>query len=265
MTGNVQKTPFGGYLNVFAETKIQQQLQLTGKALPCTVVAVSGAIITVNFQISSRFTLPQIQVPLFGPEYIRYPIQVGDKGCVFAADARLGAMTGLGGGVADLSAPGNLGALVFFPVGNKTWSAVDPNSVTIYGPNGVTLYDTGKNSSLTLTPNGIVMVGKNTITATVGNAEASIAAALISLSIGSISVQVTPAGIVLNGPVQINGPITTAGIGGSGPGNAEISGNLKIDGATNLVGTTTIEGVTFLTHEHSGVQSGSGNTGGVVP
>jgi len=46
----------------------------------------------------------------------------------------------------------NLANLVFFPIGNKNWSAVDTQAVTIYGPNGVVLRDTNSGSVITLTP-----------------------------------------------------------------------------------------------------------------
>ena len=80
MSNNAQKTPFARTQNIFAEKKIADALQLTGKALPCSVVSASGAIITVQFEIQSEFTLPQVTIPLFGPEYIRYPIKAGDSG-----------------------------------------------------------------------------------------------------------------------------------------------------------------------------------------
>lgn len=163
MVNNVQKTPLTKSLNQFAKAKIQDAIQTTGRALPCSVVSVTGAIVKVKFEVQSGFTLPQVTVPLFGPEYIRYPIQPGDKGVVFAADAYLGGMSGLGGGVADLTPRNNLAALVFFPIGNKNWSVVDPQSVTVYGPNGVVIRDMGSAVTLTLTPGGIAIKGNVSI------------------------------------------------------------------------------------------------------
>lgn len=165
---NAQKTPLGRSLNQFTERKIVDALQVTGRALPCSVVSVAGSIITVQFEVSGPFTLPHVEVPLFGPEYIRYPIKAGDMGVVFAADARLGGVSGLGGGVADLTQPSNLGSLVFFPIGNATWGSVDPNSVTIYGPNGVVLRDTGSATTMTLTPAGISVIAATQFTVSCG-------------------------------------------------------------------------------------------------
>lgn len=157
MADNSQKTPFALTMNRFASGKAQDAIQGLGKALPCSVVSVSGAIVTVKFEVQSEFTLPNVKMPLFGPEYIRYPIQAGCKGVAFPADASLAGMSGLGGGVADLTAPANLSALVFFPIGNANWSSVDPNAVTVYGPNGVVLKDTGGGTTVTLTGGGIVI------------------------------------------------------------------------------------------------------------
>lgn len=128
--------------------------------MPCSVVSVEGAIITVKFEIQDAvLTLPNVTVPLFGPEYIRYPIQKGDKGVVFSCDAYIGGMSGQGGGVAGLTQPSNLSALVFFPIGNVNWVTVDPQSVVVYGPNGVVLRDAGSACTFTLTPSGITITG----------------------------------------------------------------------------------------------------------
>ena len=137
-------------------------------------MSVSGSIITVKFEIISNFTLPQVTIPLFGPEYIRYPIKAGDKGVVFPCDVKLGGMSGLGSGVADLTSPPNLTALVFFPIGNTAWSAVDANQVTLYGPNGVTFKDTANNSSVILLPASVTIHGQNSVTITSGGVTLSL-------------------------------------------------------------------------------------------
>lgn len=168
MSNNAQKTPMGRSFNQFTERKILDALQVTGRALPCSVVSVDGAIITVQFEVTGPFTLPQVSIPLFGPEYVRYPIRPGDQGVAFAADARLGGVSGLSAGVTDLAQPANLGSLVFFPIGNATWGAVDPQSVTIYGPNGVVLRDTGSHTVMTLTPSGISVICATSFTLSVG-------------------------------------------------------------------------------------------------
>jgi len=156
MASNVQKIPLARSLNLFAERKVADYIQLTGKALPCKIEAVSGSIVTVSFQVGGPWTLPQVTVPMFGPEYIRYPTQAGDTGVVFPADASLGGITGLGGAAPVLpSLAGNLSALVFFPVASKGWSASeDANALVLYGPDGGILRTTDKTSSVTTNANG---------------------------------------------------------------------------------------------------------------
>lgn len=160
MSGNFQKTPFTESMSRFSESKAAAALQLTGRELPCSVVSVQGAIVTVKFEVQDPvITLPNVTVPLFGPEYIRYPIQPGDKGVVFSLDAYIGGMSGLGSGVASLTQPSNLSALVFFPIGNNKWVAVDPQAVVLYGPNGIVLRDTNSGCTFTLRPTGITIDG----------------------------------------------------------------------------------------------------------
>lgn len=158
MSGNAQKTPLSRSLNLVAESMASQAIQLLGKALPCSVLAVSGSIVTVGFELTNiPFTLPSVTVPMFGPEYIRYPTQVGDLGVVFPIDTYLGGISGLGGGVADLSMRANLSSLVFFPVGNKNWSApTDPNKIELYGPDGAILRTKDNTSALTVSETGMI-------------------------------------------------------------------------------------------------------------
>lgn len=145
------KTPFARSLNAVAERRSHDQHILDGKSLPCTVAQViSSGIVVVNFEVNAGvLTLPQIKVPILAPEYIRYPIQVGDRGLCVAADARLGGLSGLGSGTPDLSRPSNLAALGFLWLGSTEWSATDdPQAVVIYGPNGVVLRDTGSDHKI---------------------------------------------------------------------------------------------------------------------
>lgn len=182
MTDNAQKTPIAQNLSRFAEGKSQDQTQLQPRALPCSVVSVVGAIITVKFEVTSIFTLPNIAMPLFGPEYMRYPIQVGDKGFAVPSDTYLGGMSGLGGGTADLSQRGNLSTLAFLPIGNTAWTAVDPNAVTIYGPNGVVVRDTNSRSTIVLLPDGVAVVGESHVTLTCGQCSISMTPTTITIT-----------------------------------------------------------------------------------
>ena len=63
--------------------------------------------------------------------------------------------------------------------------------------------------------------------------------------------------ITAQGGVNITGAVSIVG-------NVTITGNLDVSGTSNLQGTTTIETKPFISHTHSGVTVGAGNTGGVV-
>lgn len=155
---NVQRIPLGLSLAEIARQGAESVVERLGQSMPCSVVSVSGSIVTVKFEMTAApLTLPQVTMPVFGPEYIRYPIQKGDKGMAVSADYYLGKMSGLGTGTADLREPPNLSALVFLPIGNKNWSTVDKDAVTLYGPNGVVLRDKDSKVTLTLTPTGVTI------------------------------------------------------------------------------------------------------------
>jgi hypothetical protein len=159
---NYQKVPLARSLNQFAERKVRGAMALLGSVLPAEVVSVSNSIVTVKFLIAnttgSPYTLPNVTIPVAGPEYVRMPTQAGDKGVVIPSDVYLGGVSGLGGGTADLSLQANLSSLIFLPIGNKNFSATDdPNSTVIYGPDGVILRDMGKKTTFTLTSSGIVI------------------------------------------------------------------------------------------------------------
>jgi hypothetical protein len=201
MTGNALKTPFTRSLNMAAQRRALDAIQLQGKALPASVVAVSGSIVTVKFELSGPYTLPPVTCPLFGPEYIRYPVQIGDAGVVFPADAYLGGVSGLGGGVADLTIPANLSALVFFPVANKAWSAPDnANAVVIYGPDGVILRNTANTASIKVGPSGITLTDPN------GNV----------IAMGSAGIKFTAGGVTVGATTHDHSGVTS-GTGTSGP------------------------------------------------
>lgn len=157
---NVLKTPLQRSLEEFAHKRIQDAVQVAGKALPCSVVeVVSSGIVKVRFEVNAGvWTLPQVTVPIGAPEYIRYPIQPGDRGVVRPADARLGGLSGLGEGTPTLDQPANLAALTFFWLGSSNWTApTDPQTLELYGPGGVILRDTASGTVFRLTPTGITI------------------------------------------------------------------------------------------------------------
>lgn len=231
-TSNAQKTHFAREMNVFAEAKAQQAINLLGKALPASVTAVAGSIVTVKFEVKSQFTIPNVTVPLFGPEYIRYPIQVGCKGLVFPADASIAAMCGLGKGMATLGLQANLSSLVFFPIGNKDFSeSDDPNRLILYGPDGAVLRSMNK------------------------KAQAIATDASLTLKFGDIaSIVLTEFGVEIHGPITIYDSVT---------GN---EGVINFGGSSLVtLGEMTAGGVGVSTHKHTGVQTGGGDTGPPIP
>ena len=155
---NALKTPFARTLNKVTVDRALDVVQLLGKSLPASVVSVNGGIVTAKFEVACAFILPHVTVPLLGCEYIRIPLKAGDRGVLRAADAYLGGVSGLGGGVADLAQRANLSTLVFEPTASTDWVAVDPNAVTLYAPNGVVMRDTASTYAVTLTPGGGLVV-----------------------------------------------------------------------------------------------------------
>lgn len=229
-----QKLPFGQALSAFTANQTDSGIQSRGRAWPCYVTGVNGSIVTVKFAITTNETVPEVTVPVFGPEYIRYPIQLGDKGFVVPADVSLRDMSGLGVGVPDFSNPGNLTALVFMPIGNANWFDVNGQYLVMYGPEGVILSTKNMDCTLTLTHTGIT----------------------INLNGGNLTVN--NGNTTMNGNLTVNGLITgTQGFNISGgsttatvTGNVDITGTLSNNG--KLVGST---------HTHGGVQTGGGTTG----
>ena len=178
-----QQLNFAKSMNNFAEEKIAEALQLVGKVLPATIVRQSGKMVTVSFSLTNiPFTLPQVTIPLFGPQYVRYPMQPGDRGIVIPADTYIGGMSGLGGGVADLTQPANLSALVYLPISHTEWQDVDGQVVTVYGPEGVTLRDSGSNTTFLLKPESIAISTPDSFTVTVGGTVFSLTGSKWSLS-----------------------------------------------------------------------------------
>lgn len=168
---NVQKTPLAMAINTAAQRKVRDAISQLGRALPASVVEVTGSIVRVKFEVdASPFTLPTVTVPVQTPEYIRLPIQVGDKGIVLPCDAPIGNMSGLGGGTPKLSLIANLSSLTWFPIGNSGWSAAtDPNKIELYGPDGAILRNRAgdsklevSNTDITITANGDVILTPKT-------------------------------------------------------------------------------------------------------
>lgn len=128
-------------------------------------MSTSKGIATVAFQVQSGFTLPQVEMPVAMSEYVRVPLQPGAPGLAVPSDAMVAAVSGISTGAADLGLQANLSSLVFVPISNKGWMAVDDKTVVIYGPEGVTIRDmTDATKSIALTATGISLTfGANSL------------------------------------------------------------------------------------------------------
>ncbi len=210
------KTPLAKSLDGFAGRKIGNALALAGGALPASVLSIdpSGSIVVVKFElVTTPFTLPSVRCGLDGPEYIRYPIQVGCLGLVRPAKTYMQNINGLGTGTPDLTPAPNLTSFTFHPSGNLGWSAVtDPEALEMYGPNGVILRDAGSQTVITLTPDGItILLGGDCVINTQGND--------VTVN-GGGNVQVNDGGDVLAGAISLLNHThsgVTRGIDDSGP------------------------------------------------
>lgn len=176
---------------------------MSPRTMPASVVSVSGQIVTVKFEIQSDFNLPHIQVPIFGAEYIRLPIQEGCKGILIPSDYYIGGISGMYAGTATLSKSGNLSNLSFFPLGNKNWASVDANTLTLYGVSAVSIADK-------LGGNSLISIKDDAITMTNGSSSATVSSSGSEIAHGSNSVKVDSSGVDVTGTLTINGMAFTA-------------------------------------------------------
>jgi hypothetical protein len=223
MADNYDKLWVQKSANQLAINRAAQAIQKLGRALPCRVVAVNGSIVTVALEIQgSPQTLPNITIPKAESPWIRMPTQVGDKGVTMPADAYLGGVSGLGGGVATLTQRANLTALVFVPVSNKGSGPDDPNAAQVCGPNGVIVRTTtGTTSKIVTNQSGT------------------------TITFGNNSLTLSATGLVVN----INGQTFTWGSTG-------VTSTLPITAPDVILPNGAVN-----PHTHPGVQTGSGNTG----
>ncbi|QRN55260.1 phage baseplate assembly protein [Dyella caseinilytica] len=177
MASNWLKLWVQGNLGKLATNRARNEIQSTGRCLPCSVVGVNGALVTVKFEVNSKpWTLPQITIPIAESQWIRAPIQIGDKGITIPADVLIGNISGLGVGVPTMARPGNLSALSFLPISSKNFSPVNTNAAFVSGPQGVVLQTEDGSVSLTLSETGFVFkLGTQTFTFNASGLTSSVA------------------------------------------------------------------------------------------
>lgn len=228
MANNFSKLWIQKLLNSNSILRAQEEIQSTGRALPCTVTAVTGSIVTVSFG-SKIWTIPDVDIPKAESPWSRMSTQVGDKGIVLPADRYIGSLSGLG---SDLdSAPGNLSSLIFLPVSNATSNPDDPDASQLMGPNGAIIRTEDGTAVVKVSKTGIVSTFGNassTLDATTSRvdfdqASCAMTATNATLSFGAVSVEVDASGVTINaGGVPIK--FTSAGL--------------------------SVNGVDYLTHQH---------------
>jgi hypothetical protein len=153
---NSQQFPFLKALNNAIQIGADDQAAIKGRSLPCHVVSVKGQIVTVQFDMLPDGTqYPEVTIPIATFPYIRYPIQVGDRGVTVAADVSLRGVSGLGTGIASRAFTMSLVPLFFIPLSNAGWSEEDPNKIVLYGPDGAILKTEDGASSITVEPGKI--------------------------------------------------------------------------------------------------------------
>ncbi|MCS4265030.1 phage baseplate protein [Serratia sp. BIGb0163] len=215
-----QKFPFARAMANMVSTIAEDNAAIRGRALPCHVVAVKGQIVTVQFDIlPDGVQYPQITIPIATFAYVRYPIQVGDKGVTVPADVSLRGVSGLGTGIASLSLSPSLTPLFFVPIANSKWSDEDPDKLVLYGPDGAVL-KTAKGDASVVAETGAVTAQAEKVT--------------------------------LKGMMFFDGPITQQNSGGGGDTTASMIGPVTIEL------DVTASGISLVNHTHDvvGVQSG---------
>lgn len=210
------KLPVQQSLNAIAVTRAQQEIAKQGKAFPCSVVSVDGAMVTVKFELQTgKLTLPNITIPKLESNWMRSPTQVGDLGITMSADVAISGIAGFGG-TATLAQPGNLGALFFVPISSSTSPPPNQNQAIVQGPNGALIQSADGHTSINLTESEVV------------------------ITVGGATYTFTASQMTSSEPVQVNSAITA-------------TGNIDSTGGDVSAGSVTLK---THTHQVIGVQTG---------
>jgi hypothetical protein len=314
---NGLKNPFYQTMPTAAKDVAQSLIDISGKSIPASIVEIdkTNTIVKVKFEVETDYTLPVVQCPVIGPEYVRLPLKVGDKGYVSYASFYLGGMSGIGGGKATLDQWPNLSCLVFNPLGNTDFEETpNQNAVVNWGPEGVINQDKdaeirasfltdgveitrnigasfepdtthlgllaeGETETLFMNDNEISHTYKDQVLKqTDTGTDIYGAQKPVTLRSGNNTIGVDPNHFFMNGTgnysfnMDDTGIVMSNGAGYSihiGPSSIDIttpgaSISLTAANIAMLATAISIMGKDFITHKHTGVQTGSGDTGGVL-
>lgn len=198
-TNFLQKKSIQETVNTNAITRALETIQSTGRALPCVVIGVSGALVTISFDVeSSTWTIPNITIPKIESNWIKNPTQVGDKGFTVPSDLYLDKVSGQTTNTPTLgSSVPNLSALAFIPISNINSVLPDSNAALIQGPNGA-----------------IIQTADGTTAKIIVNSSQ------ISLIFGSSSIVINSSGVIINGinfSTHLHGGVVTGTSNTTGP------------------------------------------------
>jgi hypothetical protein len=130
MNPTTQKLNFSSSLNKFSELTVSRYIGAMGLSLPCHVINVSQALVTVAFDTTED--LPQVTMPIIGiTETFRPSIKVGTKGLTIPASVYVAGIAGISSAIPTLDRPANLSCLAFLPIGNKQWADINTDYHTI--------------------------------------------------------------------------------------------------------------------------------------
>lgn len=188
-----RKTWLQSSLNRLAQLRVAERIDTEGRAFPCRVKAINGALVTVAFEMDAApYTLPDVEIPKAESPYFRMPTQIGDRGITLPGSVYLGHIAGLGGTLPKLSHVTTDADLVFVPVSNANSPPSNQNAAIVEGPEGAIIQTTaGTASSITTNQTGTTLTfGSNTI---------KIDSSGITLKGAGQTVELNSTGVLVNG------------------------------------------------------------------
>jgi len=206
MSNEAQKQPLAQSLNSMARRNAEDATQHIGYSLPCEIKEVhhDENMVTVKFNVTSGWEIPDVKIPIGMCEYVRVPYQVGDKGYCNSMDTRPND--------ANLVQVGNLTGLVFVPISSKEWSEADKDRLTLYGNGAVDIKGTsGGTVTITVKDGDVEITGNVKITGNlkvIGNIESTgTIKAAVDMIIGLFTFLTHGHGGVMSGPAKTTPPV----------------------------------------------------------